>query len=147
VNQAVLTPAYGDYSKGEDYGPPVGDVIYQVGTPWRPTKKMVTFSRGKAKIDVVSDRAAASVSKEAAFARRSFDAIASKVVSVGFFELPDTFASNVDGTYEVVTVHTQGLSKQVTVLPGSKPPAGLVELLEILRGAARDLDPVHFGNP
>jgi hypothetical protein len=115
VNQAVLTPAYGDYSKGEDYGPPVGDVIYQVGTPWRPTKKMVTFSRGKAKIDVVSDRAAESVSKEAAFARGN-------------------------------RAHP-GLSKQVTVLPGSKPPAGLVELLEILRGAARDLDPVHFGNP
>ena len=91
---------------------------------------MVTFSRGKAKVDVVSDRASESVSKEAAFARESFDAIASKVVSVGFFELPRSFASNVDGTYEVVTVHTQGLSKQVIVMLASKPPAGLVELLE-----------------
>src|SRR3954470_20639040 len=61
-------------------GPTVDEVIYQVGTPRRPTKKMVTFSRGKAKIDVVSGQAAESVSKEAAFARKSFDAIASKVV-------------------------------------------------------------------
>jgi hypothetical protein len=127
-------------------GPAVDEVIYKVRTPWKPAMKTVAFSRGKAKIDVVYGSPRKSVSKEVDFAPTSFDAIAGKVAQIGFFELPNSFASNVDGTYEVVTVLTQGLSKGVGVLPGSKPPAGLVELLEILRRAARDLDPAHFGN-